>query len=160
VANMNDYEDILFRDRLVWVTRRDRGEDDPDYVTIRRPDTRVSLFARRKDKEPFAYLGELRCPGRRLQELLRFPVAPRHLDRGAFLYALQDCSAGRRRSTPHGLQTLCAAAIRQAHLPRRPAQHTSAPLDRSGSQGDHKRHYTDETQRRLTLYQLRSGLTQ
>ena len=55
-----DYEVILFRDRLVWVTRSDRGEDDPEYVMIRRPGTRVSLFARRKDKERFVYLGELR----------------------------------------------------------------------------------------------------
>ena len=55
-----DYEDELFRDQLIWVTRRDRGENDSDYVALRQPGTRVSLFARRADKERFAYLGEVR----------------------------------------------------------------------------------------------------
>ncbi len=55
----HNYEDQLFSDRFVWVTRRDRGEDHPDYVRLRQPDCRVSLFARAKVDEDFAYLGEL-----------------------------------------------------------------------------------------------------
>jgi hypothetical protein len=55
-----NYEDILFQDQLIWVTRRDPGEDDPDYVVLRQSGTRVSVFARRADKERFAYLGEVR----------------------------------------------------------------------------------------------------
>ena len=55
-----DCEDELVRDQLIWVTRRDRGENDSDYVALRQPGTRVSLFARRADKERFAYLGEVR----------------------------------------------------------------------------------------------------
>ena len=80
-----DYEDELFRDQLIWVTRRDRDENDPAYVALRQPGIRVSLFARRADKEPFAYLGEVRWTDheqfsneRRLQQRyvlkLRVPV--------------------------------------------------------------------------------------
>lgn len=53
------YEDQLFADRFIWVTRRGRGENHPDYVRLRQPETRVSLFVRAQPKEPFAYLGEL-----------------------------------------------------------------------------------------------------
>jgi len=35
-----DYEDELFRDQLIWVTRRDRGENDSDYVALRQPGNR------------------------------------------------------------------------------------------------------------------------
>jgi hypothetical protein len=53
------YEDHLFADRFIWVTRRGRGEDHPDYVRLRQPGTRVSLFVRNQPRELFAYLGEL-----------------------------------------------------------------------------------------------------
>ena len=55
-----DYEDELFADRFRWVTRRDRSEDHPDYVALRTPDTRVSLFVRNTQREDFTYLGELK----------------------------------------------------------------------------------------------------
>jgi hypothetical protein len=53
------YEDQLFADRFIWVTRRGRGANHPDYARLRRPETRVSLFVRNQPKELFAYLGEL-----------------------------------------------------------------------------------------------------
>jgi hypothetical protein len=53
------YEDQLYADRFIWVTRRGRGENHPDYVRLRQADTRVSLFARNRPGEPFVYLGEL-----------------------------------------------------------------------------------------------------
>jgi Domain of unknown function (DUF3427) len=54
-----DYEDRLYEHEFSWVTRRGRSEDHPDYVALREPDTRVSLFVRNRSKEKFAYLGEL-----------------------------------------------------------------------------------------------------
>lgn len=53
------YADELYADRLIWVTRRDRSESSEEYVHIRQPDTRVSLFVRNNRGEGFAYLGEL-----------------------------------------------------------------------------------------------------
>lgn len=53
------YADELYADRFVWVTRRGRGEAHPDYVRLRQPGTRVSLFVRNSPGEAFAYLGEL-----------------------------------------------------------------------------------------------------
>jgi hypothetical protein len=61
LAERYAYEDVLFRDQLVWVTRRGVEENDSDYVALREPTTRVSLFVRRRDKQPFAYLGEVRA---------------------------------------------------------------------------------------------------
>jgi hypothetical protein len=49
-----DYEDILFQDQLIWVTRRGADQDDEDYVALRDPATRLSLFVRGQNKEPFA----------------------------------------------------------------------------------------------------------
>jgi hypothetical protein len=57
----HNYDDQLFANQLVWVTRRDRAEDHPDYVRLREPDCRVSLFVRTHSAEDFAYLGELTC---------------------------------------------------------------------------------------------------
>jgi hypothetical protein len=53
------YADELFADRFIWVTRRGRGEAHPDYIRLRQPETRVSLFVRNRPGEPFGYLGEL-----------------------------------------------------------------------------------------------------
>jgi hypothetical protein len=55
----HDYEDELYADHLVWVTRRNVSEDDPDYVNLRRHTTRVSLFVRTNADEKFVYVGEL-----------------------------------------------------------------------------------------------------
>jgi hypothetical protein len=63
IAAEYDYEDILFQDQLIWVTRRGRDQDDEDYVALRDPATRVSLFVRDQNKERFAYLGEVRSGG-------------------------------------------------------------------------------------------------
>jgi hypothetical protein len=52
------YEDELYQDSFKWVTRKDRRESHPDYVTIR-SGVQVSLFARARSKERFTYLGEL-----------------------------------------------------------------------------------------------------
>jgi hypothetical protein len=54
-----DYEDQLYEDSFEWVTRRGVGESHRDYVALRNPRTRVSLFVRNKARELFAYLGEL-----------------------------------------------------------------------------------------------------
>ncbi len=53
------YEDDLYADRFLWMTRRDRTADHPDYVALRVDSTRVSLFARAAPGDKFAYLGEL-----------------------------------------------------------------------------------------------------
>jgi hypothetical protein len=58
-----DYDDILFQDQLIWVSRRGADQDDEDYVALRDPATRLSLFVRSQNKEPFAYLGEVRSSG-------------------------------------------------------------------------------------------------
>ena len=58
-----DYEDILFQDQLIWVSRRGVDQDDEDYVALREPATRVSLFVRKQDREALAYLGEVRSAG-------------------------------------------------------------------------------------------------
>jgi hypothetical protein len=55
-----DYDDVLYSDRLVWITRRGRGEEHKDYVRLRQHDTRVSLFVRNNPGEHFVYAGELR----------------------------------------------------------------------------------------------------
>jgi hypothetical protein len=55
----HNYEDQLFGDRFIWVTRRDRGENHPDYVRLREDTSRVSLFVRTNDREKFVYCGEL-----------------------------------------------------------------------------------------------------
>jgi hypothetical protein len=57
--NRHDYDDQLFQDRLIWVTRRGRDEAHPDYVNIRNANTRVSLFVRHDQGEDFIYAGEL-----------------------------------------------------------------------------------------------------
>jgi hypothetical protein len=74
-------------------------------------------------------------PRRRSQESLRLPIAPRHSDRGAFLHALRDCSAGRRRST-----LVCSSgavysdrAARRHHLPRRSAHLNTAHVSAAES---------------------------
>ena len=54
-----DYEDRLYEHEFSWVTRRGRSEDHSDYVALREPHTRVSLFVRNHSKQKFAYLGEL-----------------------------------------------------------------------------------------------------
>lgn len=59
------YEDVLYRDALTWVTRKDRGEDHPDYVNLRDPDVPVHLFARRAPREAFAYLGPVKYEAHR-----------------------------------------------------------------------------------------------
>jgi len=61
----HNYEDQLFGDRFEWATRRDRGEDHPDYIRLRESDCRVSLFARNNTREEFAYLGELKYQSHR-----------------------------------------------------------------------------------------------
>ena len=55
-----DYEDQLYEDSFEWVTRRGPSENHPDYVSLREPSTRVSLFVRGRDRESFVYLGEIR----------------------------------------------------------------------------------------------------
>jgi Domain of unknown function (DUF3427) len=56
----HDYEDQLFPEIFVWVTRRGRSADHKDYVSIRQPETRVSLLARFEAPGKFVYLGELK----------------------------------------------------------------------------------------------------
>ncbi len=69
-----DYDDQLYSDRLLWITRRGRGEGHEDYVRLRQPDTRVSLFVRNSPGEGFVYAGELEydrhreIPGKSRQE--------------------------------------------------------------------------------------------
>jgi Domain of unknown function (DUF3427) len=55
----HDYEDELYADHLIWVTRRGVTEEDQNYVRLRRSDTRVSLFVRNNPREKFFYAGEL-----------------------------------------------------------------------------------------------------
>jgi len=54
-----DYPDELGTDWFSWTTRRDRREDHPEYVHLRQPSTRKSLFVRNEERQPFTYLGEL-----------------------------------------------------------------------------------------------------
>jgi hypothetical protein len=42
----HNYADQLFADQFIWVTRRDVTEDHKDYLNLRVPETRVSLFVR------------------------------------------------------------------------------------------------------------------
>jgi len=55
----HNYADELFADQFIWVTRRDVTEDHTDYVNLRLPETRVSLFIRTTPREDFVYAGEL-----------------------------------------------------------------------------------------------------
>jgi uncharacterized protein DUF3427 len=55
----HDYDDELFAQEFIWVTRRDATEDQENYVNLRLDETRVSLFVRTNPREEFAYLGEL-----------------------------------------------------------------------------------------------------
>ena len=55
----HNYADQLFADQFIWVTRRDVTEDHKEYVNLRIPDTRVSLFVRTTPGEDFVYAGEL-----------------------------------------------------------------------------------------------------
>jgi hypothetical protein len=55
----HNYADLLFADQFIWVTRRDVTEDHKDYVNLRLPETRVSLFIRSTPREDFVYAGEL-----------------------------------------------------------------------------------------------------
>ena len=55
----HNYEDLLFTEQFIWVTRRDVTEDHKDYVNLRLPETRVSLFVRTNRGENFVYAGEL-----------------------------------------------------------------------------------------------------
>jgi hypothetical protein len=55
----HNYADELFADQFIWVTRRDVTEDHKDYVDLRLPETRVSLFVRSTPREEFVYAGEL-----------------------------------------------------------------------------------------------------
>jgi hypothetical protein len=57
--NRHDYDDQLFQDRLILVTRRGRDETHADYVNIRDSKTRISLFVRHDKFEDFIYAGEL-----------------------------------------------------------------------------------------------------
>ncbi len=59
----HDYADELFADQFIWVTRRDVTEDHKDYVNLRLPATRVSLFVRTTPGEDFVYAGELAYVG-------------------------------------------------------------------------------------------------
>ena len=56
----HDYPDELFQDQFIWVTRRGVREDDVDYLNVRAPDCRVSLFVRLNTREDFVYAGELK----------------------------------------------------------------------------------------------------
>ncbi len=56
----HDYDDQIFSDQLIWVTRRDVTEDHPDYVNLRDSTVPVSLFARTNSREKFVYAGELK----------------------------------------------------------------------------------------------------
>src|SRR5215813_8927725 len=55
----HNYADQLFADQFIWVTRRDVTEDHKDYVNLRLPETRVSLFVRTTPREDFVYAGEI-----------------------------------------------------------------------------------------------------
>jgi Domain of unknown function (DUF3427) len=55
-----DYEDELQLESFKWVTQRGVTENDADYVSLRDPTTRVSLFVRHRAKDDFVYLGEMR----------------------------------------------------------------------------------------------------
>jgi hypothetical protein len=55
----HDYADELFAEQLIWVTRRAVTEDQQDYVNLRLPETRVSLFVRTNPREDFVYAGEM-----------------------------------------------------------------------------------------------------
>jgi hypothetical protein len=55
----HNYADQLFADQFIWVTRRDVTQDHKDYVNLRLPETRVSLFVRTNPGEDFVYAGEL-----------------------------------------------------------------------------------------------------
>ena len=55
----HDYEDEVYADHLIWVSRRGVSETDPDYLELRQSATRVSLFVRNSPREHFAYVGEL-----------------------------------------------------------------------------------------------------
>jgi len=55
----HNYDDQLFENEFIWVTRRGRSADNRDYVKIRRADTRVSLFVRLRRRDKFVYAGEL-----------------------------------------------------------------------------------------------------
>jgi hypothetical protein len=59
----HDYDDQIFADRFILVTRRDVNEDDPNYVNLRANGTRVSLFVRANTREKFIYAGELDYDG-------------------------------------------------------------------------------------------------
>src|SRR5215467_4533836 len=47
----HNYADELFSEQFVWVTRRDVREDQPDYINLRLPETRVSLFVRTNPRD-------------------------------------------------------------------------------------------------------------
>jgi len=55
----HDYPDEIFADQLIWVSRRGVTADHRDYVNLRVPETRVSLFVRTRRGEDFIYAGEL-----------------------------------------------------------------------------------------------------
>ena len=72
----HDYADELFADQFIWVTRRDVTEDHKDYVNLRLPATRVSLFVRTTPGEDFVYAGELAYVGHTtLQRSFQRPAA-------------------------------------------------------------------------------------
>ena len=54
----HQYEDELFADSLIWVSRRGVTLDQIDYATLADSNTRVSIFVRKRTREDFAYLGE------------------------------------------------------------------------------------------------------
>lgn len=54
----HDYDDKLFADKLIWMTR-DVAEDDVDYVNLREERTTTSLFVRTNPRGKFVYGGEL-----------------------------------------------------------------------------------------------------
>jgi hypothetical protein len=129
-----DYDDELFSDRFRWVTRRDRAEDHPDYVNVRDPKTRISLFVRGEAKDPFVYLGELKykqhrqflSEGRVQQEYV-FDLAERvpdgllgELTVGEYPKRVSQRAARRRRTTLRNRVRYAGDARRPLTIIRRP----------------------------------------
>ena len=106
------YEDQLFADKFIWVTRRDRDENHEDYVRLRNPNTRVSLFVRNKPLENFYYLGELEYESHRqfteevsnrIQQSytwkLKFPLSDEFLQELTFGLKWKDDKPTRNRNS-------------------------------------------------------------
>lgn len=73
----HNYADELFADQFIWVTRRDVTEDQKDYVNLRLPETRVSLFVRTNSQEEFCIRRGAEIPGAHvIQRSFDRPVNP------------------------------------------------------------------------------------